>query len=93
MYTHESQLDGVSETQLYWLDSGQLGTPVVISSLNGPVDMRGLESWQIDKLIESDIMLHNLTSVNLYFLKCPYKDWPTCWTCQPILKMSLFILF
>ena len=54
---HESQVEGVSETQLYWLDSGKFGTPLVISSLNGPADMWGLESWQTDKLIESDIML------------------------------------
>ena len=55
--SHKSQLQGMSETQLHWLDSGQVGTPLVISSLNGPTGMWGPESWKTNKLIESDIIL------------------------------------
>ena len=50
-------MEGFSEKQLQWLDSGKVANPLVISSLNGPVDMWGLESWQNDKIIESYIML------------------------------------
>ena len=52
------QLEGVNETQLHWLDLGKVGTPLVMSSLNGLADMRGPESWQTNKLIESEIMLN-----------------------------------
>ena len=58
------QLEGVNETQLHWLDSGQVGTPFVISSLNGLADMWGPESWQTNKLIESEIMLHIILLAN-----------------------------
>ena len=32
---------GVGETQLHLLDSGKVGTPLFIFSLNGPMDMGG----------------------------------------------------
>ena len=51
------QLEGVSETQVHWLDYGKVGTPLVISSLNGPTDMWRPEYWQTDKLIELENML------------------------------------
>ena len=59
----------MSETQLYWLDSGQVGTPLVISSLNGPTDMWGLEYWETDKLMESYIMLNlGLLYLTIFFI-------------------------
>ena len=43
---------GVDERQLHSLDSRKVGTPLFISSLNGPMDMRGPKSWHTDKMIE-----------------------------------------
>ena len=54
----DSKLEGVSETQLHWIDSGQVENPLVILSLNGPMDMWGPESGQTNKMIELDIMLN-----------------------------------
>ena len=55
--SHNWKVSVKHKLQMNWLDSGKVGTPLVISSLNDPTDMWGPKSWQTNKLIESDIML------------------------------------
>ena len=57
------------ETQLYWLDSRKVWTPLVISSLNGLMDMWGLEYWETNKIMESYIMLNlGLLDLTIFFI-------------------------
>ena len=46
--------------KLHWLDSGKVGTPLFISTLNGTMDMWGPKYWHTNKLIELNTLQYGV---------------------------------